>query len=76
MVFILHPETLCFLGKRKTLRPLWKICCPVAHSPIMMPENARTRAATRAEVTTERINESGRWGSGVGDTGRQVPMGH
>ena len=47
-----------------------------AHSPIMMPENARTRAATRAEVTTERISESGRWGSGVGDTGRQVPMGH
>lgn len=42
----------------------------------MMPENARTRAATRAEVTTERINESGRWGSGVGDTGRQVRMGY
>lgn len=45
----------------------------VAHSPIMMPENARTRAATSAEVTTERTSESGRWGSGVGDTGRQVP---
>lgn len=45
----------------------------VAHSPIMMPENARTRAATRAEVTTERMSESGRRGSGVGDTGRQSP---
>lgn len=61
---------------------MWDLLClfrsPVAlaYSPIMMPENARTRAATRAEVTTERINESGRWGSGVGDTGRQVPMGH
>lgn len=48
----------------------------LAHSPIMMPENARMRAATRAEVTTERIRESGRRGSGVGDTGRQVPAGH
>lgn len=48
----------------------------LGHSPIMMPEKARTRAATRAEVTTERISESGRWGSGVGDTGRQVPTGH
>lgn len=48
----------------------------LAHSPIMMPENARTRAATSAEVTTERSSESGRWGSGVGDTGRQVPTGH
>lgn len=42
----------------------------------MTPEKARTRAATRAEVTTERISESGSWGSGVGDTGRQVPVGH
>lgn len=72
MVPILHAETLF----------LWDLLCPfgrsvaLAHLPIMMPENARTRAATRAEVTTERINERGRWGSGVGDTGRQVPMGH
>lgn len=48
----------------------------LAHSPIMMPEKARTRAATRAEVTTDRTSESGRWGSGVGDTARKVPMGH
>lgn len=48
----------------------------LAHSPIMMPENARTRAATSAEVTTERIRESGRRGSGVGDTARQIPTGH
>lgn len=68
------PESFCLSGSNYLwlrFNPHMKISFAERHSPIMIPEKAKIKAATNAEVTTDKTKENGRRTTGSAATGRR-----